>query len=506
MKLFPLLIWIGAAPFVSAQTPIKHLVVIFQENISFDHYFATYPVAANSTPGEPEFHAAPGTPPVNGLSGPLLTHNPNAAQPFRLSRAQAVTCDQDHGYSAEQKAFNHGLMNRFVESTGHGTGPHCNIPGYEPSVVMGYYDGNTVTAIWNYAQHFAMSDNSFGTTFGPSTPGALNLISGQTHGAEDVTERAAKSVVEGSVIADPDPSRTLDDCSNGRATVIMGGKNVGDLLNAKHITWGWFEGGFKPTSRDPDGTAVCGAMHNNIAGAAKRDYVPHHEPFQYYPQTANPHHWPPTSVKMIGHMDRADHQYDMSDFFDALKAGNLPSVSYLKAPAYQDGHAANSDPLDEQTFLVNTINALERSPYWSSTAIIISYDDSDGWYDHVMGPIVSRSSTPADNLTGSGVCGHGSPAAFEGRCGYGPRLPLMVISPYAKVNFVDHTVTDQSSILKFIEDNWGLGRIGDHSMDELAGSLTGMFDFHRPAAKALFLDPSTGEIAGGSRRESIRQR
>src|ERR1700675_308415 len=99
-------------------TPIQHVVVIFQENVSFDHYFATYPVAANNTPDEPRFVAAPLTPSVNGLTGPLLTANPNAVAPFRLSRRQALTCDQDHDYANEQKAFNHGLMNLFVESVG----------------------------------------------------------------------------------------------------------------------------------------------------------------------------------------------------------------------------------------------------------------------------------------------------------------------------------------------------------------------------------------------------
>ncbi|HXB69351.1 MAG TPA: alkaline phosphatase family protein [Candidatus Acidoferrales bacterium] len=162
-------------------TPIQHVVVIFQENVSFDHYFATYPVAANNSKSEPSFTAAPGTPSVNGLSGPLLTNNPNAAQPFRLTRAQPVTCDQDHNYADEQKAFNGGLMNKFVESVGVGTAS-CDVGGNGTKIVMGYYDGNTVTALWNYAQNFAMSDNSFGTTFGPSTPGVLNLIAGQTHG------------------------------------------------------------------------------------------------------------------------------------------------------------------------------------------------------------------------------------------------------------------------------------------------------------------------------------
>src|SRR5262249_40400482 len=150
------------------------------------------------------------------------------------------------------------------------------------------------------------------------------------------------------------------------------------------------------------------------------------------------------------------HQYDIHDFFDALANGNLPAVSFLKAPGYQDGHAGYSSPLDEQTFIVKTLNILQKHPERKSTAVIIAWDDSDGWYDHQMGPIVSQSNTPVDALTGPGSCGLTPPRAPGGRCGYGPRLPLQVISPYAKDNFVDHSVTDQSSILRFIEDNWGL--------------------------------------------------
>src|SRR5215469_17807909 len=97
-------------------TPIKHLVILFQENVSFDHYFGTYPNAANP-PGEPAFHAAPDTPSVNGLQGALLTNNPNGANPQRLDRSQALTCDQGHGYTAEQKAFDMGLMDKFIPFT-----------------------------------------------------------------------------------------------------------------------------------------------------------------------------------------------------------------------------------------------------------------------------------------------------------------------------------------------------------------------------------------------------
>jgi phospholipase C len=200
-------------------------------------------------------------------------------------------------------------------------------------------------------------------------------------------------------------------------------------------------------------------------------------------------------MQAIGTTDQANHQYDLSDFFNALNAGNLPAVSYLKAAAYQDGHAGYSNPIDEQTFLVNTVNTIMQSPFWATTAIVIAYDDSDGWYDHVIGPIVSQSSTPDDNLTGAGACGSGTGATYQGRCGYGPRMPLMVISPFAKVNYVDHSITDQSSILRFVEDNWSLGRIGDNSMDAMAGSLLGMFRFQNPAANAVILDPSTGLVA-----------
>src|SRR3954451_24879665 len=178
-------------------TPIHHLVVIFDENVSFDHYFATYPNALNPA-DEPAFTAKPGTPSINGLSGGLLTANPNAANPYRLPRAGAVTCDNNHAYTAEQQAFNAGLMDKFVQFVW--CGGHTG---------MGYFDGNTVTALWNYAQQYTLNDAFFNTAFGPSTPGALNLISGNTHGASPDMPNA---VVGGTVIADPQPLG--DECGN----------------------------------------------------------------------------------------------------------------------------------------------------------------------------------------------------------------------------------------------------------------------------------------------------
>ncbi len=422
---------------------------------------------------------------MNGLTGGLLNANPNGVNPFRLDRSQAATCDQDHDYTAEQQAFDFGLLDKFPQFTGTG-GPGCPDYGFGANLVMGYYDGNTVTALWNYAQHFAMNDNLFDTTFGPSTPGHINLVSGQTNGATPPNQSG--DTIDGTIIGDPQP--TGDMCTTRDNAALTTGTNIGDLLNAQNISWGFFQGGFDLTITNPDGSTGCNRTHtSSVTNVKKKDYIPHHQPFQYYASTANPTHARPGSIAAIGSSDAANHQYDIHDFFDALAQGNFPAVSFLKAPGYQDGHAGYSDPLDEQTFIVDTINTIEKQPEWKSTAIIIAYDDSDGWYDHQMGPIVSQSNTGADALTGAGTCGSAPAGAAQGRCGYGPRQPLLVISRHAKRNFIDHSVTDLTSILRFIEDNWKLGRIGNGSFDALAGSLDNLFDFSHAKAKKLFLDP-----------------
>ena len=467
-------------------SPIKHVVVLFQENVSFDHYFGTYPKATN-TDGQP-FKAKAGTPTVNGLTHALLTANPNGVNPQRLGPANALTCDQDHDYTPEQQALDGGLLDKFPQYT---QVESCSAPDTAPpGLVMDYYDGNTVTALWNYAQRFAMSDNDFDTTFGPSTPGVLNLVSGQTHGAVPAVLSGVTD--NGTDYGDADP--TYDECSAG-STIAMTGTNIGNELSAQHITWGWFQGGFAPTGQS-NGTVVCGASHTNVGGAVVSDYSAHHDPFQYYASTANPAHLPPASEAEVGHNGQANHQYDLSLFYKSLTKGNLPAVSFVKAPKYQDGHAGYSDPLDEQTYLVNTINAIEHSQFWKSTAIIITYDDSDGWYDQVMPPIVNSSTSAEDALSGTGQCGNGTIArGFEDRCGYGMRLPLLVVSPYARENSVDSSLTDTTSILRFIEDNWSLPRIGGGSFDRLAGSLRGMFNFNHPISSRLILNPATGEPA-----------
>ena len=501
------------------KTPIKHVVVIYGENVSFDHYFATYPNSTNPA-GEPAFTAAAGTPTVNGLSGTLLTANLNstnaangagATNPFRLDRSQAATADQNHAYTAEEQAYDNGLMDLFPKYTGKGSSGGAGAFG-TTGQVMGYYDGNTVTALWNYAQNYAMSDNAFTDTYGPSTPGALEAISGQTNGMQIVkSSRSSYYVNDGqgglTMINDVDPG--ADVCSSTTDQAMMTGKNIGDLLNAQKITWGGFMGGFNLSTKNGNGTTGCArSTMSNVVGAATADYIPHHNWFQYYASTANPQHLRPTSMAAVGYttvpntttVDPANHQYDSDDFFAAVSAGNFPSVSFLKAPAYQDGHAGYSDPLDEQAFVTKVVNFLQQQPDWQSTAVIVAWDDSDGWYDHLYATPTSASFSSADQLNGNGICGTGTAPAglngkpVNGRCGPGTRIPFLVISPYAKKNFVDHTAISQASIVRFIEDNWlGGQRIGGGSFDATAGSINNMFDFSSAARTTpLFLDPTLG--------------
>jgi phospholipase C len=506
------------------KTPIKHVVVLFDENQSFDHYFGTYPYAAN-TDGT-KFTAKAGTPTVNGLYtsltstgpvGPLLTSNTNLYNPQRLTHAQALTSSQNHGYTAEENAEDNGAMDQFVQDTESATpAAGCGINYCPPGIVMDYFDGNTVTGLWNYAQYYSMSDNNWDTTFGPSTPGALNVVSGSTAAATALTPTwsttpsvaaTSTAIHDGSMTGDVDPY--YDTCSdNSHATSgalgVLSGQNIGDLLNAKHVTWGWFQGGFAPTSTDSVG-AVCGSTHTNIGGATDTDYSPHHNPFAYYASTANPDHLAPTSLSDIGYTDQANHNYDLSLFSDALNGtdgATLPAVSYLKAAQYEDGHPGYSDPLDEQTFVVNEINAIEKSKYWSSTAIVITYDDSDGWYDHVAPSILTGSKDPSID---SAICTSAAVTIGDnGRCGYSQRMPLIVISPYTKANTVSSNLTNTASVVKFIEDNWLSGERIVGSFDASSGSLYakgGVLDiFAKPNLTPLILDPTTGAVVSGPKR------
>ena len=178
----------------------------------------------------------------------------------------------------------------------------------------------------------------------------------------------------------------------------------------------------------------------------------------------------------------------------------MPAVSFLKAAAYQDGHPGYSDPLDEQTFLVNTINQVEESKYWKSTAIVVTYDDSDGWYTTRPAGIVNGSNTAAD----AAICTSApmTLGSFPDRCGFSQRLPMLVISPWTRKNYVSGKLTNTSSVTAFIENNWlGGKRVGGGSYDAISGRLdarAGLLDFFTaPNFRPVILNPTTGEVVSG---------
>ncbi len=381
------------------------------------------------------------------------------------------------------------------------------------ALTMGYFDGNTVTGMWNYAQHYALNDHSFGTTFGASTQGAINLISGQTNGVINQSTGSCRR-----------HRRRRQRRLHRHRRRRPGRRHLHhQLRHLQHVRQehrrpaqrrrrhlGLVPGRLQPRRHQLQRHHRLQA-HHHLRGHRRHRARLHPAPraLPVLRQHPEPEPHPPGLGRRHRHQadtgaGTANHQYDILDFNAALAAGNLPAVSFLKAPGFQDGHAGYSDPLDEQNFIVTEINAIQTSPFWSNTAIIIAYDDSDGWYDHLT-DFVNGSNTTCRrrllqrHLRRPAPASPPAPPRYRVVCGLGPRLPLLVISPWAKANYIDSTVTDQSSITRFIEDIFlNSARIGGGSYDADAGTLNNMFNFSNAAAPPnpnnLQLNPTTGQV------------
>ena len=503
---------VGVDNSADTTTPIKHVVIIYDENQSFDHLFGTYPYAENrdgtgfcpapETAGLPSSSAsvntelAAGLMPSSTLGSPVsagncstyqgvtpnpeagptppvantTAPNPNEYQPQRIPDTAAVTCDNNHSYTPEEEAVDGGKMDKFVQFTS----ANCTIPGATgstPGIGMDYYDGNTATGLWNYAQRYGMSDNSWDATFGPTMIGSLNMF-GAT---------AFSSITGSTYISNTNPVWDDIDGQNGE----MGGGNIGTLMNEKGVSWGWFEEGFStPTTSD-----------TNVDGHAANMFSSIYDTPDWWQATSNEDHTPSSSGSEIGFNGPANHQYDTPEFFNSLNGtggAKLPAVSFLRADEVRTGHPSVSDPLDEQEWIVSDINAIQKSAYWPSTAIVIEYDDSDGYYDHQAPTIINSSNTGSDSAICTEAHAAGVPELGNqsNRCGPSQRLPFEVISPYAKPDHVDHSLVTQDSTLKFIEKNWGLPTIGPATFDNLPqlSDLESFFDWSHPQQEEALLD------------------
>jgi phospholipase C len=372
-------------------SPIKHTIVIFQENRSFDNYFGTYPHAEGFLP-------LPGTPAVNGI--PDGAYNSDAkgekVPPFLLGTDQRKTVDVQHGYEAMISAYNEGLMDKYVEKN-------------NKTTPMGHYDYRVLSAYWQYAQHFSLADNWYQPVFGPSTPGALYLVAAQSGNAEKPLK------------GDSEPAYGRS--TKGTRWEGLRYPNIGDRLSEHKVSWAWYQGGYATGSK----------------------YTAHHNPFQYFDN------YEKGSYK--------DNVKDYDELEKDIAAGRLPAVVYVKAKSGEDEHAGGNSLVDTgMEFAVDTVNLIMESQYWHNSAIIITYDESGGFWDHVPPPQVDPGP--------------------DGLQGLGPRIPTLVISPYAKRNYVSHVQYDTTSVLRFIEWNCGVESLNNR--DANAANILDMFDFAHP--------------------------
>ena len=424
---------------------VHHVFVIYQENRSFDSYFGSYPGTDNLATAEARTH---GFRQWDAIGKKWIV-------PFLLKAAD--TSDADHSREALLAKVDHGRMDDFV---GYEDQNLVDVKLTSPQfaeqlgmLTMSHEDCTTIPFLWMYAHRFALYDHIFQAMYGPSTPGNIDLIAGQTGQTQAARhpDQAFKSIygVGDPVVNDENPafgpyaypdqalgSHQLDQ-TYATLMLSLSGRNasevkadtddvkddIGELmkLNHKAISWGWYQEGF-----------------GNGEGNHHPAYIPHHNSPQYFGY-----------IRQNETLWSGEH--DLTDFFTVVEKQELPaqSVMFVKGgrenpfgwkpanPAAQnilgdDDHPAYSDSQLSESLVAKVVNAVARSPYWKDSAIIITWDDSEGFYDHVPPP---RFETCPDQRP----------------CGDGPRVPLLLISPYAKSGGVISAPGDHVSFAKFLD-------------------------------------------------------
>ena len=444
----------AAAPRVSAaraqfianlRAHIRHVFVIYQENRSFDSYFGDYPGADNLATAQARAHGF--------RQWDAIGHT--WVVPFLLNEPD--TSDADHSRPALLAKVDHGKMDNFVGfEEHHRVAVAMQSPQLARQVgllTMGYNDCRTVPFLWMYAHHFSLYDHIFQAMYGPSTPGNIDLIAaqtGQTEAARHPSLAFKSPYATGDpVVMDANPDfgpyafswqateahqidqtyATLMLTLKGRTATeakLDSGDIKGDISELTHldhqaIPWAWYQEGF-----------------GNGKGNDHPAYIPHHNAPQYFGYIRqNPGMW------------KGEH--DLLDFFTMMKDRKLPpqSVVFVKGGMHNpfgwkpanpiakqmlvdDDHPGYSDSQLSESLVAKVVNTVARSPYWNSSAIIILWDDSEGFYDHVPPPRFEQ-------------CPDKRP------CGDGPRIPLLLISPYARAGAIVSNPGDHASFAKFLD-------------------------------------------------------
>jgi phospholipase C len=430
---------------------LNHIVVIFQENRSFDSLYGRFPGAdglanAGATVQQVDRDGVPYTtlpqPIDTNLSPPAPDPRfPPALPVAPFDLAQFVPPNERHGdpvhrFYQEQLQIDGGRMDKFVAWT--------NVGG----LVLGYYDATNLPE-GQLARQFTMADRFFHAAFGGSFLNHFWLICACTPVFPNAPETAkaqlgpnGELIKDGFVTPDGFVVNTAYTVNSPHPPSVDPAQlvpnqtmaTIGDRLSEKGISWAWYSGGW----------------NDALAGRADPLFQFHHQPFAYFERYAD------------GTPGRAAHLKDEQEFLAAVRSGTLPAVSFVKPLGPENEHPGYAALLQGQQHVADLVHAIQSSPSWRDTAIIITYDENGGFWDHVPPPAIDR-------------------------WGPGTRVPAIIISPYAKRGFVDHTLYDTTSILKTIEERWGLAPLGPR--DAAANDLRNAFDFSQPAALSF---PRTG--------------
>jgi phospholipase C len=480
----------AATPLAAARTPdplnaIEHIVVIYAENRSFDNLYGLFPNADGIAQAPPEqttqidHDGKPlaRLPPIwASKTTPLLDVKlPN--RPFRIDRppvnlpVSVQSRDLVHRYYQSIEQINGGLNNRFAAVSDAG------------GLVMGYYDGSTLP-LWQWAKDYVLADHFFMGAFGGSylnhqwlicactpqnfsaPPKMYAQLDGNGHlkrkpESKNSALQGAPVFFDGELTPDhysvntqqpPYQPSGIPPAAHGNPQLADLARlplppqtqtTIGDTLSDKGVSWVWYAGGWDKALADgtqpPDKKRTV--IYTNLKGTV--NFQPHHQPFNYFA------HFAP------GIPAREQHLKDGEAFLQAIRTGTLPQVAFYKPAGDLNEHAGYTDVLSGDQHLADVLEHLRHSPQWPTMAVIVTYDENGGFWDHVAPPKGDR-------------------------WGPGTRIPALIVSPYAKRGFVDKTVYDTTSIIKFISRRFGLKPLA--GVRTAVGDLSNAFAFTRPPA------------------------
>jgi phospholipase C len=389
--------------------PIKHIVIIMQENHTFDNYFGTYP-GANGIPKNVCMPLDPGHPSHDSCVKPFLSTN--------LSPA-----DMPHGYEPSKTAYNNGKMDGFMLAEGRTN-----------NNTMSYYDNKTIPYYWDLAKHYVLADNFFSSAQSYSLPNHWYAIAGQAPIASvlyEMTQNPSAATANQKQIA----KEYLRE-ANKIGTIADLLVNHQSIDNTTRITWKYYQ--------------------YPIAINSYEDAIKNGDAYDY---------WNPFAAKASSYTEKyASHFVDRDKIFSDLRHGALPQVSWVIPNDNQSEHPP-SDITRGMIWVVYVIDSIMESPYWNSTAIIVTWDDYGGFYDHVPPPSIDQYSL-------------------------GFRMPAIIISPYAKPGYIDHTQYQFESILNFIGWRFNLPPLTDR--DRNANNIINAFDFNQKPSPphTIYLSPA----------------